>query len=239
MYAVAEHEREPDSPGWQVRVVPNLYPAFERQEVVVHTPRHVRSLAELDEHELAPIGAAWDERIQIARDDGAEYVQLLLNEGREAGATLPHNHSQLVWLPEVPPQVALELPRLQHGDCALCALLGAHEDLVVEQDEGVLLLAHPAGRSPYELLIAPAEHRPEGDPHLFATALRLLRRALLRLRAAEGALPVNAWAHPGGHWHFEVVPRLSVLAGLELGAGIYVNWLPPDQAAASLRSVRI
>jgi UDPglucose--hexose-1-phosphate uridylyltransferase len=237
VFAVAVAEREPDTPGWQVRVVPNLYPAFERQEVVVHTPRHVRSLTELTEEELPPIGVAWEHRLEAARREQVPYVQLLSNEGREAGASLPHNHSQLIWLPEVPPQPAAELPNLRERDCALCRLLADAGELVVESESGVHVLAHPAGRAPYELLLAPETHRADGDAELFATTLRLLRRALLRLRAAEGAVPVNAWAHPGGHWHIEVLPRLSVLAGLELGAGVYINWLAPEEAAATLRSV--
>ena len=52
---------------------------------------------------------------------------------------------------------------------------------------------------------------------------------------SEGAVPVNAWLHPSAHWHFELVPRLTVFAGLEFGAGIYPNWLPPEEAAARLR----
>jgi UDPglucose--hexose-1-phosphate uridylyltransferase len=239
VFAVSEVEREPDTPGWQVRVVPNLYPAFERQEVVVHTPRHARLLVELTEEELPPIGVAWEERLSAARAEQVAYVQIILNEGREAGASLPHNHSQLIWLPEIPPVPAAELPRLAEGDCALCRLLDEADELVVESADGVRVVAHPAGRAPYELLLAPDEHRPEGDAELFATALRLLRRALLRLRRTEGAVPWNAWAHPGGHWHIEVLPRLSVLAGLELGAGVYINWLRPEQAAAALRSVEI
>jgi UDPglucose--hexose-1-phosphate uridylyltransferase len=231
---VGPPDREPDTPGWQVRVVPNLYPAFDRQEVVVHSPRHVRSLAEVAEDEIDPIGIAWEQRIAAARAEGFPYVQVLLNEGREAGASLPHSHSQLVWLREHPPEPATELPNLQEESCALCALLAEHEPLTIDSADGVRLLAHPAGRAPYELLIAPTEHRPEGDADLFAAALRLLRSGIRGLRAVEGPVPINAWAHAGGHWHIEVLPRLTVLAGLELGAGLYVNALPPEEAAAAL-----
>ncbi len=233
---MAPPDREPDTPGWQVRVVPNLYPAFDRQEVVVHSPRHVRSLADLAEDEIAPIGVAWEQRIAAARAEGFPYVQILLNEGREAGASLPHSHSQLVWLREPPPEPAAELTNLQAEGCALCGLLAEHESLAIDSADGVQLLAHPAGRAPYELLIAPTEHRPEGDADLFAAALRLLRDGIIRLRAVEGPVPINAWAHAGGHWHLEVLPRLTVLAGLELGAGLYVNSLPPEEAAAALRN---
>jgi UDPglucose--hexose-1-phosphate uridylyltransferase len=232
---VAPPGREPDTPGWQVRVVPNLFPAFDRQEVVIHAPRHAHSLAGLTEDEIAPIGFAWEARIEAARAEGFPYVQVLLNEGRDAGASLPHSHSQLVWLRETPPEPAAELGNLREDDCGLCALLAAQEQLTIAAAEGVQLLVHPAGRGPYELLIAPTTHRPEGDAELYATALRLLREGIRRLHAIEGPVPFNAWAHAGGHWHLEVLPRMTVLAGLELGAGLYVNSLPPEDAATALR----
>ena len=84
---------------------------------------------------------------------------------------------------------------------------------------------HPAGRLPYETLIA-------GNPFDLAVALLLLRDAVTLLRTVEGAVPWNAWLHPD---HVELVPRLSVLAGIELGAGIYVNTVAPEDAAAALR----
>ncbi|HEV8601822.1 MAG TPA: hypothetical protein VGQ68_00360 [Gaiellaceae bacterium] len=225
----------PDTPGWQVRVVPNLYPAFERQEVVVHTPRHARSLAELGEAELASVALAWHKRMELARKEGFEHVQLVLNEGREAGASLPHSHSQLVWLRDLPPAVVEELPRLEEDDCALCGLL-RDDALEIALQGSVSLRAAIAGRLPYELLIAPREHVPRPDETALANALRLLAEAIRRLRDLEGPLPLNAWLHAGAHWHVEVLPRLTILAGLELGAGLYVNWLPPEEAAAALRA---
>jgi UDPglucose--hexose-1-phosphate uridylyltransferase len=216
-------------------VVPNLYPAFERQEVVVHTPRHARTLADLSVHELEPIASAWQARIDAARREGFPYVQVLLNEGREAGASLPHSHSQLVWLREPPPEAVTEYPQLEPSSCAVCRILAEHEELGVAGEPGAELLAAPAGRVPYELLIALTEHRPGADEALLVSALTLLRTAILRLRAREGPAPLNAWIHAGAHWHVEVFPRLTVLAGLELGGGLYVNWLPPEEAAAALR----
>lgn len=195
----------------------------------------MRSLADLAEDEIAPIAVAWEQRIAAARAEGFPYVQILLNEGREAGASLPHSHSQLVWLREAPPEPAAELTNLQEKGCALCGLLAEHEALAVDSADEVKLMAHPAGRAPYELLIAPTEHRPDGDADVFATALRLLRNGINRLREVEGPIPINAWAHAGGHWHLEVLPRLTVLAGLELGAGLYVNSMPPEEAARALR----
>jgi len=232
-FAVAAEPREPDTPGWSVRVVPNLYPALERQEVVISTPRHTRSLAELDDDEVELIAEAWRARAETAAADGFGYLQPVLNEGREAGASLPHSHTQLAWLREPPPAVAEE--RTAAGDCGVCELVAAGENVVAERD-GVVVLAHPAGRLPYELLIAPREHEPDGFGAQLGAALALLADAIRRLHAAEGAsVPLNAWLHHGGHWHVELVPRLTVMAGLELGAGIYVNAVSPEEAAAALR----
>jgi UDPglucose--hexose-1-phosphate uridylyltransferase len=222
--------RLPAEGPWQVRVVPNLYPAIARQEVVVHAPRHARSLAELTDDEAALVAEVWQRR---ARDEPGFYVHALVNEGAEAGSSLPHSHSQLAWLDEVPPEVAREVPALR-GDCALCGAVA--DELVVAEREGVRAWVRHAGRLPYESVIAPLEHA--GDPWndtRLAAALQLAVELVHRLRDLEGPRPLNLWLHAVGHWHVELLPRLSVLAGLELGAGVYVNALPPEDAAARLR----
>jgi UDPglucose--hexose-1-phosphate uridylyltransferase len=217
---------------WQVRVVPNLYPAFERQEVVIHTPSHVRSLAELPDSQLDLVAQAWRAR-RRAEPDG--YLHALVNEGRAAGASLPHSHSQLVWLREPPPALTDE----ENGECRLCALL---ED---EHGDGRRIVAHRAdldalcpraGRVPYELLLAPRRHRGDAFGDDLGDSLALLAELIRRLRTVEGPVPWNAWLHDGAHWHVEVVPRLTVFAGIELGAGVYVNTLAPEDGAATLRA---
>ena len=207
--------------GWLVRVVPNLYPAFERQEVVVHSPRHVRTFAELSDMEIAATAAAWTARREAARSAGFDYVHALVNEGRAAGSSLAHSHSQLVWLRDAPPERAREA-----GD-ALAELLD-RADLVVAETAGIRAVVHRCGRLPYELLIGPL-----AADHALDPALQLLRDTVRGLRAVEGPVPWNAWLHED---HLEVVPRLSVLAGVELGAGIYVNTVAPEDAAAALRA---
>jgi UDPglucose--hexose-1-phosphate uridylyltransferase len=215
--------RLPANDRWRVRVVPNKYPAFRRQEVVVHSPQHVRSLAELDEPTLELVAEAWQRRRRAARDG---YLFACVNEGREAGASLPHSHSQLVWLPRAPRTVAAERnpDALLAGECVL-------------ELHGTVAVSPSAPRAPYELRIAP--ERPESDPFassLLGPALRLLAEVVRRLRRLEGALPLNAWLHTGPWWHLELVPRLTVPASLELGAEVYLNPLPPEEAAQRLRT---
>jgi UDPglucose--hexose-1-phosphate uridylyltransferase len=212
--------RLPEERDWTIRVVPNLYRALERHEVVVHSPRHVRSFAELREEEIDLVAEAWRLRREAVPDG---YVHAFVNEGRDAGASLAHSHSQLVWFHDPPPAVAEEQGELDPGE------------LVLERD-GLLLGCPPASRLPYELVIAPTGGAADGlRSELLAPALHLLAEGIRRLQRLEGPVPWNAWLHNGRRWHLEVVPRLAVLAGLELGAGIYVNSLPPEQAAAALR----
>jgi len=212
-----------DDTAWVVRVVPNLYPAFERQEVVVHSPRHVRTFAELADEEVAGIAQAWQVRREAARHEGFAYLHALVNEGRAAGSSLPHSHSQLVWLREPPPTVSAE-----HAE-AVSELL-ADDDLRIAELGDMVAVVHRAGRLPYEALIG-------GEPFDLAAALRLLGDVVRRLRTLEGPVPWNAWLHDGAVPHLELVPRLGIEAGVELGAGIAVNTVAPEDAATALRRV--
>ncbi|MGZ8700674.1 MAG: galactose-1-phosphate uridylyltransferase [Gaiellaceae bacterium] len=206
----------PEEGDWQVRVVPNLYPALGRQEVVVHSRRHIRSIAEAEDDELELVADAW--RRRAADEPG--YVFPLLNEGREAGASLPHSHSQLVWLPEPPP------PRTR-----------PQAETVFEQD-GLAVACPWASHVPYETVIAPTE--PESDALKsirLGSALKLLAEVARRLQRLEGQVPLNAWLeHDPDDWRLVLFPRLNILASLEIGAGIYVNTLAPEEAAARIRT---
>ncbi len=195
-----------------MRVVPNLYPAVDRQEVVVHSPDHLRSFAELDDDQVELVAEAWDQRIR--NTEGS--VLAFINEGRLAGSSLPHSHSQLVWT-ELPDESLERLPEL----------LAEHE---VATRGGVVGAVHPVGAGPYECLIA----SPDGDGRL-ADGLLVLRDLVRRLHAAVGTRPWNAWLHAGPPWHLHLAPRLTTLAGIELGAALYVNVVLPEQAAETLR----
>jgi UDPglucose--hexose-1-phosphate uridylyltransferase len=196
-------------------VVPNLYPALERQEVVVHSRRHIRSIAEAEDGELELVAEAW--RRRAADEPG--YVFALLNEGRDAGASLPHSHSQLAWLPSPPP-----MRKRPRGETVL-------------ESNGLVVSCPWASRVPYETVIAPVEPEPHGLASLkLPGALGLLAHVVRRLHALEGPLPLNAWLeHDETDWRIVLFPRLNILAGLELGAGIFVNTVPPEEAAVRLR----
>jgi UDPglucose--hexose-1-phosphate uridylyltransferase len=217
-----EELRLGDGPtGWAVRVVPNLYPALERQEVVVHGPEHARSLADVPESTVTLVADAWRRR---AREVGGTMFALV-NEGRAAGSSLPHAHSQLAWLPGPPPAVTAER--------------GFGHGVTVVERGGLRLSAAAAPRQAYELAIAPAE--PEPDAYrsiLLGPALLLVAEAIRRLRTVLDLelVALNAWVHDGPHWHIELLPRLTTMASLELGAGVSIATVAPEDAAERLQA---
>src|SRR3954470_14961665 len=273
-------ERAPDSPGWTVRVVPNLYPALAptdppdpggdplatgrgepnlfasrpavgAHEVIVNAPQPVTSLAELEPQQVETAMEVWRERMRTHYGDGgAAYVHAIVNERREAGASLPHTHAQLYVLPFVPAAVARERERFTaysdrtQGRNLLEDLLQEEvrrRERVVAIDREAVALAPFASRVPFQLQLIPRRPRPrfEDDGPLGAA---LLHDVLGRLGRALGALPpLNLWLRtaPAGAeyfcWRIDILPRLTHLAGLELGTGVNLNIVPPELAASKLR----
>jgi UDPglucose--hexose-1-phosphate uridylyltransferase len=231
---------------------PDLFtavPATGAHEVIVHSPRHVTSLAELDDGELAAAVSAWRERMR-ARSAEAALLQLIVNEGPAAGASLEHSHAQLYALGFVPARVARERERFgayrertQGGD--LLADISSEEvrraERLVAIDDEALLICPWASGSPFELRIVPrrAAASFEEDGEIGAA---MLGRALAALTERFGNTPqLNLWVRtaPRGteefHWHLDIAPRLSIKAGFELSTGVDINIYPPEKAAAELK----
>jgi UDPglucose--hexose-1-phosphate uridylyltransferase len=277
VYARRPNGGAPDSPGWTVRVVPNLYPALGPgdpddaedplakgrgepdlfasrpavggHEVVVNAPQAVGSLLDLDPAQLEQAMDVWRERIRA--HDGAAYVHVIVNEGREAGASLPHTHAQVYALPFVPAAVARERERFTaysdrtHGRNLLEDVVQEEvriRERLVSYDSEAVAICPFASRVPYQLQIVPRAPRARFED-AGPLAAGLLHEALGRLQRALGALPpLNLWVRtaPRGAqyfcWRIDVMPRLTYLAGLELGAGLNLNVLPPERAAELLRA---
>jgi UDPglucose--hexose-1-phosphate uridylyltransferase len=218
-------------------------------EVIVHSPRHRTSLGQLDDCELAAAVGAWRTRMR-EHAERAAYVQLIVNEGREAGASLEHSHAQLYALGFVPAAVARERERFssynQHtmgGD--LLAEIASEEvrrrERLVAIDDDALLICPWASRSPFELRIVPRNPAPsfERDGEV---GLGMLRTALRALDARFDRIPqLNAWTVTAPrsaetfHWHLDIAPRIAIRAGFEMSTGVELNIFPPERAAAELR----
>ena len=216
-------------------------------EVIVNAPEHVTAMAELSEERFAGAIATWRERMRAHSD--AAYVQLVVNEGAGAGASLPHTHAQLYALPFVPAAVARERERAG-AYSERTAGGGLLSDVLVEEvrrrerlvaiDEEAALICPWASRSPYELRVVPRSaaarfEEDSGGAAMIRTALRLLAERF------GGSPELNLWVctAPRGadhfHWHVDIAPRLSVKAGFELGTGVDIDIFPPERVAAELR----
>jgi UDPglucose--hexose-1-phosphate uridylyltransferase len=218
-------------------------------EVIVNSPRHHTALGQLDDGELTAAVAAWRERMR-AYAERASYIQLIINEGREAGASLEHSHAQLYALGFVPAAVARERERFasyhQHtmgGD--LLAEIASEEvrrkERLVAIDDDALLVCPWASRSPFELRIIPRSPAPsfERDGEV---GVGMIRTALDALAARFDQVPqLNAWTvtAPRGadpfHWHLDIAPRIGIRAGFEMSTGVELNVFPPERAASELR----
>jgi len=274
LYAVRPRGGPANSSGWIVRVVPNLYPALSPEssasgthqgsdvdgiftslpatgahEVIVNGPQSVLSLAELPLEQVLSAVEVW--RTRMREHAASPYVQLIVNERREAGASLPHTHAQLYALDFVPAAVARERERAGAYTARMMgqSLLG---DLVAEEvrrrervvaiDEEAVLLAPFASRLPFQLMLAPRVPRARfEDPGPLGAAL--LHEGLQRLARHLGSSPpLNMWVRtaPAGIedfcWRIDVLPRLTHIAGLELSTDLNLNIVAPEDAAAALRA---
>ena len=259
LYALRPAGSPPDTPGWKVRVVPNKFPVFEGgHEVVVHSPRHDLPLHAQPVGEVAEVVATYQRRVAALCAGGAAAVTVILNHGRAAGASLAHPHSQIFATPIVPPVLVSELEqferyRVKYDRCLLCDVLraAADEGSRLVFDGPIVAWAPEASRWPYEVRLAPRAHEPDflrAEPGAVAAALKM---ALAAIATATGDAPLNAWLHtvpcrpdagrqgepsPPFHWHIEIAPRLTTLAGFELGTGIAIDTVEPREAAARLRA---
>jgi UDPglucose--hexose-1-phosphate uridylyltransferase len=224
--------------------------AYGNHEVIVNAPDPVTSLADLAPGQVATAMEVWRTRMRTYTDAGAACVHVLVNERVEGGASLPHTHAQLYAMDFVPAEIARERERFT---AHAARTMGGNllQDLVQEEvrlrdrlvaiDDEAVVLSPFAARHPYQLMLAPRRPRMrfEDDGPLGAA---LLHDVLNRLRRHLGFMPpLNLWVRtaPLGAdqfcWRIDVVPRLTHLAGLELGTGVHLNIVAPELAAAQLR----
>jgi UDPglucose--hexose-1-phosphate uridylyltransferase len=232
-------------------------------EVVVYSPDHEGSLADLGDAGVQRLVDVWADRYtELAARPDVDYVFIFENRGKEIGVTLTHPHGQIYAFPFVPPRVEQEnrVAAEHHertGRCLMCDITQAelaNGSRIVAQDEGFIAYVPFAARMPYEVHVAPVMHRPSlvllsgGQRQRFARLLRTVQQKYDNLwgfpmpytmsmhqRAADGV------ARPGEHLHVEFMPpyrtkdKLKYLAGVETGAGTFINDTAPEEKARELR----
>jgi UDPglucose--hexose-1-phosphate uridylyltransferase len=228
-------------------------------EVIIETADHERQMKDLSDAELTEVLFAFKARVLDLRNDlRFRYILLFKNQGHLAGASLDHAHSQLIALPVVPRQVLEEIEGARrHHDvkerCIFCDIVGQERKdrsrLIHENDEFVVF-APWAPRSPFETWIVPRRHESnfEAEPkERLSFCAQALGTTLRRLATALGDPAFNFIVHSNPlrdppsasyHWHLEIMPALTQVAGFEWGSGFHINPVPPEEAAAFLRKVQ-
>jgi len=229
-------------------------------EVIIETPHHERQLSDLAVEELAHLITAFKIRsLDLRGDRRLRYTLIFKNFGLSAGASLEHAHSQLIALPIVPKRVQEELKGAERyfefrERCVYCDML--HQDL--EEDERVVcenrsyLAACPfMSGFPFEIWILPKEHRADFaqiGPEAISDFARILKDTLRRMRLALSNPSYNFIIHTAPieprereeyHWHLELIPKLTKIAGFEWGTGFYINPTSPERAATILRATAL
>ncbi|MCD4653061.1 galactose-1-phosphate uridylyltransferase, partial [bacterium] len=279
IYALRPSHTQPNTPGWNLRVIPNKFPALQieghlRQradgiydkmngvgahEVIIETPDHKKTLAELSVEQVKNIFVAYRSRIlDLHKDKRFRYVMVFKNHGLAAGASLSHSHSQLIATPIVPKRVAEELKGAQayfryKDRCVFCDIVAQEmEDSsrVIDYNDVFLAIAPYAPRCPFETWILPREHQPFFEHSTDESISRLAEIILSIVKKINIVLefpPFNILIHNSPfdyrkpesyHWHIEIMPRSTWVAGFEWGTGFYINPTPPEEAAEFLRNTQ-
>jgi UDPglucose--hexose-1-phosphate uridylyltransferase len=228
-------------------------------EVVIETPNHSETLATLPLKAVENVLWAYRERmIDLRRDPRLKYVIVFKNHGLAAGASLEHSHSQLIALPIIPKTVGEEVEGsrsyFNYKDrCVYCDIIRQElrqKSRLINENRSFVSIAPFASRFPFETWILPKSHYPSFEymePYLYEQAAEILSDTLQRMNQVLENPPYNYVIHTSSflqtekdyyHWHFEIMPKLTKVAGFEWGTGFYINPTPPEEAAEYLREVK-
>ncbi|MDD5222719.1 MAG: galactose-1-phosphate uridylyltransferase [bacterium] len=227
-------------------------------EVIIESPDHGRRFSDFSPREIEAVFRAYRDRYgELKKDRRFRYILLFKNEGAQAGATLDHPHSQLIALPVIPWMIREEVKGcreyyLRENRCIYCDLIRQEmetRDRVITESDGFVALSPYAPRFPYELWILPRKHHTVPDrsgSEWFHGLAVILRECLQRLDGVLDNPAYNLYVHSAPlddeesasyHWHLEITPSLSRIAGFELATGFYINPVSPEEATEKLRRV--
>ena len=238
---------------WDIKVIANKYPAvsldnqqaYGQQEVVIETSDHTLELEDLAVPDIADLLKAYSERTkEISKNNKIEYILIFKNDGGVAGASLQHAHSQIFATKFLPPHLFDKSQRqqaykLEHGHCVYCDVIAKESKgpRLIYRDENVVAFTPYASMFNYEAWIMPIQHR-DNITELTASERKSFAKILKHLLVKIGQLdlPYNFYFHQvindnDQHLYMKVVPRGSVWAGVEIGSGLIINPIDPDDAA--------
>jgi UDPglucose--hexose-1-phosphate uridylyltransferase len=225
-------------------------------EVIIETASHTESMADMPAKKIEDVLWAYRDRIlDLKKDLRFRYILIFKNHGAAAGATLEHSHSQLIALPIVPTSVGAEMEGCrahfqQKERCIYCDLLRqdlADGDRLVAENSEFACIMPFAPRFPFEMWILPKRHAAyfeESQKAQFEYLAPMLSDCLRRMDKVLSRPAYNFILHSSPlhersgdfyHWHLEIIPKLTQVAGFEWGTGFYINPVAPEEAAKFMR----
>lgn len=242
---------------WDIAVLKNIFPAlssdnpkaYGRQEIIVDTPEHNKQLEQMPAHHIASLLKLYAERTKaLLEDKKIQYVLIFKNNGGVAGASIVHSHSQIFATDFIPPQLRdksekMLAYRLRHGNCVYCDVIRKERKgpRFVAEIGGIIAFTPYASMHNYEIWILPTRHVDnmtqlnDKERSSWATLLKKILPAINEL-----GLPYNYYFHEvvydtDQHLYMKITPRGSVWAGVEIGSGIIINPVSPEDAAKYYR----
>jgi len=276
IFAISKNPREKDTPGWEVRVIPNKFPALKVEgelnkrgiglydmmngigahEIIIETPNHNLRMSQMPVNQIKKVIQTYLARMQdLKKDIRFEYALIFKNHGQEAGATISHSHSQLIAFPVIPKRVQEEKDGAKkyyeyRDRCIYCDIIAQelyYQKRIIIDEKNFLAIAPFASRQPFETWIIPKNHKAE-FLNITEEEIESLAHVLLEtLKKLDTSLlnpPFNFVLHTSGykditndfyHWHIEIIPKLTKMAGFEWGSGFYINPTPPEEAVKFLK----
>jgi len=229
-------------------------------EVIIETPDHQNTPATLPVRALEEVFWAYRDRVlDLKNDKRFRYVLIFKNHGEAAGASLEHSHSQLIALPIVPKRVLEEIEGARHyyrekERCIFCDVIHQETESgvrVIGENDLFITLAPYAPRFPFEMWLLPKQHGSSFENNqstVYASLARALKDNLMRMDAVLDhpaynfvlhTSPIGEESNEHYHWHFEIMPKLTKVAGFEWGTGFYICPTPPEEAAQFLRQADV
>ncbi len=229
-------------------------------EVIIESPDHKQTLAGISTRQFEEVLWAYRDRIiDLKKDSRLRYILIFKNHGEAAGASLEHTHSQLIALPIIPKRVAEELDgSLEYYNfkerCIFCDIVRQEimQGLrVVSENRDFIAMTPYAPKAPFEIWILPKVHESNFEncqKHHYENLSTIFSDVLKRMDKVLNYPPYNFVLHAAPikdgatqfyHWHFELIPKLTKVAGFEWGSGFYINPTPPEEAARFLRDAKV
>ena len=243
--------------NWQVLSIKNIFPAvtldnekaYGSQEVIIESPDHNKELADLSEQEIRQVLEMYSRRTQdIAKNKKIDYILCFKNQGSKAGASIIHSHSQIFATEILPPEIHEEMGlaqnyKIKHGLCPYCDIINKEmkSKRKVFEDKNIAAFTPYASEYHYEAWIFPKRHIDnitllnEEEAKSFAKALKKILTKLKNLDLSFNYFLHNAVSNKDQHLYLKIQPRDSVWAGVELGSGLVINSIPPEEAAKYFR----